>query len=181
MVVWGASVVFLSVLKPPRRVLDFTHLDQTTLGRPTRTVKPVPVLNSSPAPRWAEWHSSSPVHRHTVLLCWYWGPAYSGIVRLCSKSSRQCSLSYLLTYSKAKNNYRPPGHITSHTGYPTHRPERSRARGVVAPRPSALGGAARAPASAHTVPRPYTRVSSLTCSSHTTVTAPRIGGTRGAS
>ena len=54
----GASGVFLSALKPPRRVLDSTHLDHTArqhLVDRNTPYSPVPVLNSSP-PRWAEWH-----------------------------------------------------------------------------------------------------------------------------
>jgi len=53
-------VVFLSALKPPRRVLDSTHLETTQPDNTGSTdthrtaPSPVPVLNSSP-PRWAEW------------------------------------------------------------------------------------------------------------------------------
>ena len=52
-------VVFLSALKPPRRVLDSTHLDHTARPRWVdrhAPYSPVPVLNSnSSPPRWAEW------------------------------------------------------------------------------------------------------------------------------
>jgi len=127
--------------------------------------------------------SSSPVHRHTVLLCWYWGPAYSGIVRLFEVASIDsvAFLTYLLTYSKAKNNSPSAGphHIP-------HRVPHTSAReisGTWRRGPTALGArgrCARARERTHGTAALYV-VSSLTCSSHTTVTAPRIGGTRGAS
>ena len=45
-------------------------------------------------------------HRqYTVLLCWYLGTNIAVLLD-CSKSSRQCSLSYLLTYDIASNNSR---------------------------------------------------------------------------
>ena len=55
-------MVFLSALKPPRRVLDSTHLDHTAIQHWVdrhAPYSPVPVLNSSP-PRWAErWRDRS--------------------------------------------------------------------------------------------------------------------------
>ena len=51
-------VVFLSDLKPPRRVLDSAHLDHTAKQHWVdrhAPYGPVPVPKSSP-PRWAEWH-----------------------------------------------------------------------------------------------------------------------------
>eukprot|EP00964_Phaeocystis_antarctica_P075707 scaffold46749_cov69-Phaeocystis_antarctica.AAC.1 len=60
----GAARVFLSALKPSRRVLDSTHLGHTAtqhwVDRHAHApYVPVPVPNSSPPrteARWAEWH-----------------------------------------------------------------------------------------------------------------------------
>ena len=97
LVVLGAPRVFLSALKPPKRVTDSNYVDHTATQHCVDRQSPhgpVPVPTSGP-PRWARWRcdrSSSSQERIEASL--HWKRLLAGSLPTCSQKLRHrpCSL-----------------------------------------------------------------------------------------